>query len=210
MCRLSTIGKKLVKQRYLLQVSLQYGELRPIGLPVWGTPATFNRFRVLASLLQQSRSPEANQTLHDLWSSRAGTLYIHFWGFCPPDGILPRAKFTLPPSLVVYIFIASEKQSYTGRKWRIFDKHLLFVTPSGFRHDDLREKIRMRRLAGSEKSDNTFIHFDTDHQGKAQQQDWKINITRNRKHRRVATKPAACAKPLMLSKVGSHGGREGG
>jgi len=33
--------------------------------------------------------------------------------------------------------------------------------------------------------------------------------TRNRKHRRAAAKPAACAKPLMLSKVGSQGGRAG-
>jgi len=33
-----------------------------IGLPVWGTPANFNRFRVLASLLQRRRSLEANQT----------------------------------------------------------------------------------------------------------------------------------------------------
>jgi len=29
-----------------------------IGLPVWGTPANFNGFRVLPSLLQQRRSPE--------------------------------------------------------------------------------------------------------------------------------------------------------
>ena len=40
-----------------------------IGLPVWGTPANFNRFRVLASLLQRRRSPEANQALHDVWPS---------------------------------------------------------------------------------------------------------------------------------------------
>jgi len=39
-----------------------------IGLPVWDNPANFNRFRVLASLLQRHRSTEANQTLHDLWS----------------------------------------------------------------------------------------------------------------------------------------------
>ena len=32
--------------------------------------------------------------------------------------------------------------------------------------------------------------------------------TRNRKHRRAAAKPAACAKPLMLSTLGSKG-REG-
>ena len=33
--------------------------------------------------------------------------------------------------------------------------------------------------------------------------------TRNRKHRRAAAKPAACAKPLMLSTPGSKGKREG-
>jgi len=47
----------LVKQQYLLHMSSQYGELQPtngpaeIGSLVWGTPANFNRFRVLASLL---------------------------------------------------------------------------------------------------------------------------------------------------------------
>ena len=38
---------------------------------VWGTPANFNGFRILASLLQRCRSPEANQTLHDVWPSPA-------------------------------------------------------------------------------------------------------------------------------------------
>jgi len=33
--------------------------------------------------------------------------------------------------------------------------------------------------------------------------------TRNRKHRRAAAKPAACAKPLMLSTPGSKGKRRG-
>jgi len=49
---LSTIGKKLVKQQYLPHMFLQYGELGPlaayIGSLVWGTPANFNGFRVLA------------------------------------------------------------------------------------------------------------------------------------------------------------------
>jgi len=31
--------------------------------------------------------------------SCAATLYIHFWGILPPNGILPCAKFTLCPSL---------------------------------------------------------------------------------------------------------------
>ena len=68
----STVGKKLVKQQYLLHKSAQYGELRPtiaaeIVSLVWGTPANFNGFRVLASLLQRRRSTEANQTLHSVW-----------------------------------------------------------------------------------------------------------------------------------------------
>jgi len=34
---------------------------------VWSTPANFNGFRVLASLLQRGRSTEANQTFHNVW-----------------------------------------------------------------------------------------------------------------------------------------------
>jgi len=52
----STIGKKLVKQQYLLHMSSQYGELRPSNgwdrFGSWGTPANFIGFHVLASLLQ--------------------------------------------------------------------------------------------------------------------------------------------------------------
>jgi len=55
-----------------------------IGLPVWGTPAFFNRLRILASLLQRRRSPEANQTLHDLWSSPVLAHYIYIFGGCCP------------------------------------------------------------------------------------------------------------------------------
>jgi len=48
--------KKLVKQRYVLHMSPQYGELRPtitaeIYPVVRGTPANFNGFRVMAALL---------------------------------------------------------------------------------------------------------------------------------------------------------------
>jgi len=51
-----------------------------IGLPVWGNPTTFNRFRVLASLLQRHRSPEDNQTLHDLRPSPGLVHYIYTGG----------------------------------------------------------------------------------------------------------------------------------
>jgi len=55
-----------------------------IVLPVWGTPANFNWFHILASFLPRHRSPEANQTLHDLWSSPELVHYIYILGgFCP-------------------------------------------------------------------------------------------------------------------------------
>jgi len=49
---------------------------------VWGTPASFSRFRVLDSLPQRRRSTEANQTARCLAVSWAATLYMHFRGFC--------------------------------------------------------------------------------------------------------------------------------
>jgi len=55
-----------------------------IGSVIWGTPANFNGFRVLAGLLQQRRSTEANQTLHGVWPSPGLVHYIYiFGGSCP-------------------------------------------------------------------------------------------------------------------------------
>jgi len=51
---------------------------------VWGTPANFNWCCVLASLLQQRRSTEANRTLHDVWPSPGLVHYIYTFGdSCP-------------------------------------------------------------------------------------------------------------------------------
>jgi len=77
----SSIGK-IVKQQHLLHMFSQYmvnfGPLpAEIGLPVWGTPANFNGFRVLPSLRQRRRSREANQTLHDVWPCLGLVHYIH-------------------------------------------------------------------------------------------------------------------------------------
>jgi len=58
-----------------------------IGSVVWGIPANFNRFCILASLLQWCCSPEANQTAWNLAISWAGTLYVHF------RGLLSRQNF---------------------------------------------------------------------------------------------------------------------
>jgi len=55
-----------------------------IGPVVWGTPANFNGFRILAALLQRRRSMEANQTLHGVWPSPGLVHDIHiFGGSCP-------------------------------------------------------------------------------------------------------------------------------
>ena len=61
-----------------------------IGLPVWCTPANFNGFRVLSSLLQRRRSPEANQTLHDVWLSPGLVHHMSiFRGSCPLTEFYP-------------------------------------------------------------------------------------------------------------------------
>ena len=77
---------------------------------VWGTPANFNGFRILALLLQRRRSPEANQTARCLAISWAATLL----GALAPDGILPSAIFTLCPSLV-FSYIGSITAPHSSR-----------------------------------------------------------------------------------------------
>jgi len=69
----STIGKKLVEQQYLLQMFPQYGEHRPTNswdrvASLWrvqGTPANFNGFCVFTSLVQRlahrRQSPSRNR-----------------------------------------------------------------------------------------------------------------------------------------------------
>jgi len=55
-----------------------------IGPVVWDTPANFNCFRVLASLLQRRRSTEASQTLHAVWPLHGLVDYICIFGGCCP------------------------------------------------------------------------------------------------------------------------------
>jgi len=51
---------------------------------VCGNPANFNRFRVLASLLQRHCSTEANQTLQDVWLFPGLVHYIYIFRSCCP------------------------------------------------------------------------------------------------------------------------------
>jgi len=106
-------------------MSPQYGEFGPltadIGSGVWDTPANFNGFCVLTSLLQRRRSPEANKTLCTIFGRLLGLyniyIYIHFRGLLFPNGILPGAKFTLRPSLAFsYIGSVTVRHSSSGRQ----------------------------------------------------------------------------------------------
>jgi len=78
----------------------------PLSSPTRFLPFLFHFFplplpsRLHYCRVQRRRSPEANQTLHDVWPS-PGLIhyYIHFRGLLPPGAILSDAKFTLRPSL---------------------------------------------------------------------------------------------------------------
>ena len=81
---ISTIGKKLVKQQYLHISSTCPHNMVNFGLLaaeivslVWGTPANFNGFRVLAALLHGSPVSGVSQTLRR-WT--AGATYIRQGG----------------------------------------------------------------------------------------------------------------------------------
>ena len=84
---------------------------------VWGTPANFNRFRVLASLLQRRCSTKINQTLHHVWLSPALVHYICALGgggscpfkeFCPVQNSLCLA--------FSYIDSVTARQSSSGHQ----------------------------------------------------------------------------------------------
>ena len=85
---LSTIGKKLLSSNITSRCPhniVKFGLLTAeIGSGVWGTPANFIGFRVLALLLQRCHSLEANQTLHDVCPSHGLVSYLYIFGSsCP-------------------------------------------------------------------------------------------------------------------------------
>ena len=113
--------KKTCSTIISLPHDLEYGELRLLAAEivsgVWGTPANFNGFRVLASLLQRRRSPAANQTLHDVWCLPGCYTIYTFSGALAPGRILPGAKFTLRPRLAfLYIGSVTARHSSIGRQ----------------------------------------------------------------------------------------------
>jgi len=95
-----TIGKKIVKQQYVLHMSSQHGELRSttaeIGWQVWGAPANFNGFRIFITSPTSFSGGQRNFLRCLACLLGWYTIYI-FLGLLPPKGILPGAKFTLRP-----------------------------------------------------------------------------------------------------------------
>ena len=95
-------NRKHVKQQYLLHMSSQYGEIRPTNgwdrWRVWSTPANFNGFRVLASLLQRRRSTAQQHSTEGATYIRQGG---HHVGHRPTFWLLLEGRGSL---LSVYRF----------------------------------------------------------------------------------------------------------
>jgi len=101
----STIGKKLLNgniSSICPHNMLNFGPLTAeMFWWVCGTPANFNGFRVLASLLHRRRSTDVNHTLHDLWPSPALVYYIYiFGGSCPITEFCQLQNSLCVPSLL--------------------------------------------------------------------------------------------------------------
>jgi len=78
----SAIGKKNLLTRNISSACphsmVNVGPLTAeIGSGVWGTPANFDGFHILASLLHRYHSMEVNQTLHDVLPSPGLLHYIY-------------------------------------------------------------------------------------------------------------------------------------
>jgi len=90
-----TIGKKLVKQQYLLHMSSQCGELAHWRLRSAGEfwhPIKFQPILCLGSVTAaMSLNGGQSNFAQCLAVSWAGTLYIHFQGLLPCNGMLQGA-----------------------------------------------------------------------------------------------------------------------
>jgi len=91
--------EKNVKQQYLLQMSPQYGELRPTNgrdrfRSLWH-PSKFQRASCLAFVTPATSHIEGQTNFaRCLAVSCADTLYIHFWRLLPHHGTLPSGNTT--------------------------------------------------------------------------------------------------------------------
>jgi len=130
-----TIGKQLVKQKYLPHMSLQYGELRPVAAiasVVCGTPANVHGFRVLAGLMHSTLAVGVSETL-PRWTE--GATYIrqgdHHVGIGPHCSLLYFAYlFWWTNGVVFRILLNLVKLSASGGL-RLHDPRTRWSTGSG-------------------------------------------------------------------------------
>ena len=100
-----------------------------IGSGVWGTPANFNGFRVLPLLLQRRRSPDAKQTLHDVWPSPGLVHYIYIFG-----GSCPLMEFC-PVQYSLYVQVL---RSFNFERWCLYiDLHVCSTIITSLSHRSL-------------------------------------------------------------------------
>ena len=96
---ISTIGKKLLKQQYLLHMPSQYGELPPTNGLDWLTglvhPSKFERGSCLGFSTATTSLSRSYNKLCTIFGRLLGWCTIcTFSGTLAPNGILPGAKFT--------------------------------------------------------------------------------------------------------------------
>jgi len=119
--------KKIVKHQYLLHMSHNVVNFSPLTAEiywrVWSTPANFNGFPVLPSLLQWRRSPEANQTLHYVWPSPGLVhyiCYIRIFGCSCPWRNFARCKIHFSPKSCVLLYWPRYCTALERRVWAKF------------------------------------------------------------------------------------------
>jgi len=87
-----------------------------IGWRVWGTPANFNGFRVLASLLHRRRSTDVSQTLHDVWPSPGMVHCVYTFGSSCPLMEFCQVQYSLCVQIAFsYIGSVTARHSSSGR-----------------------------------------------------------------------------------------------
>jgi len=88
-----------------------------IGWRVWGTPANFIGFRVLALLLLRRRSPEANQTLHDVWPSPGLVHYLYIFGAFAPWRNFARCKLHFASTSCILVSLYWQRYCAALDQW---------------------------------------------------------------------------------------------
>jgi len=110
--------KKLVKRQYLLHLSSQYAELRPINgwdpLASLGRPRKFQRVSRVGFVTAPT-SLNWRQPNFAICLALPCAVYT-LLGLLPPDGILPAVKFTASKSSVLLYWRVTARHSSSGRQ----------------------------------------------------------------------------------------------